>query len=103
MSTIQTKIKEKDDTIKSAKKLYFIREEIIKAFKKGIFPQKDGFQVEKGTDEESTLEGEKIDTTDMPELESEEFAEQRINQQGKGLKLLTPNQMPSRLPIFQLN
>ena len=100
MSTIQTKIKEKDDTIKSAKKLYFIREEIIKAFKKGIFPYKDGFQVEKGTDEESTLEGEEIDTTDMPELESEEFAEQRINQQGKGLKLLTPNQMPSRLPIF---
>ena len=39
------------------------------------------------------------DTTDMPELESEESAAQRINQQGKGLKMLTPNQMLSRLPI----
>ena len=39
------------------------------------------------------------DTTDMPELESEESAEKRINQQGKGLKILTPNQMLNRLPI----
>ena len=36
----------------------------------------------------------------MPELESEESAEQRRNQQGKGLKILTPNQMLSRLPIY---
>ena len=35
------------------------------------------------------------DTTDMPELESEESAEQR----GQGLKILTPSQMLSRLPI----
>ena len=35
----------------------------------------------------------------MPELESEEFAAQRRYQQGKGLKILTPNQMLSRLPI----
>ena len=39
------------------------------------------------------------DTTNMPELESEESAAQRRNQQGKGLKILTPNQMLSRLPI----
>ena len=41
----------------------------------------------------------------MPELESEESAAQRRNQQGKGLKILTPNQMLSRLPISlaQLN
>ena len=39
------------------------------------------------------------DTTNMPELESEESAEQWRNQQGKGLKILTPNQMLSRLPI----
>ena len=42
----------------------------------------------------------------MPDLESEESAtEQRRNQQGKGLKILTPNQMLSRLPITltQLN
>ena len=31
----------------------------------------------------------------MPELESEESAEQRRNQPGKGRKILTPNQMLS--------
>ena len=35
--TNQTKIKEKDDALKTAKKLLFIKEEIINAFKKGIF------------------------------------------------------------------
>ena len=37
----------------------------------------------------------------MPELESEESAveRRRRNQQGKGLKILTSNQMISRLPI----
>ena len=39
------------------------------------------------------------DTTDMPELESEESAAKRKNQQGQGLKILTPDQMLSRLPI----
>ena len=42
---------------------------------------------------------EKPDTKDMPELESEESASERRNQQGQGLKILTPNQMLSRLPI----
>ena len=88
----KTKIKEKNDALKSAKKLFFIREEIIDAFKKGVFPCIDGFHVEKETDEQP-------DTTDMPELESEESAEQKRNQPGKGLNILTPNQMLSRLPI----
>ena len=35
--TSKIKIKEKDDTLKSAKKLFFVREEIINAFKKAIF------------------------------------------------------------------
>ena len=36
----------------------------------------------------------------MPNLESEESAaEQRRNQQGKGLKIQTPSEMLSRLPI----
>ena len=45
------------------------------------------------------------DTTGIPDLESEESAEQRRNQQGQGLKILTPNQMLRRLPISlaQLN
>ena len=35
----------------------------------------------------------------IPDLESEESAAQRRNQPGRGLKILTPNQMLSRLPI----
>ena len=42
---------------------------------------------------------EEPDTTDMPELESEESAAQRREHEGKGLKILTPPQMPNRLPI----
>ena len=60
---------------------------------------KDIFKPEdKKTDEQP-------DTTDLPELESEESAEQRRTQQGEGLKILTPIQMLTRLPISlaQLN
>ena len=35
----------------------------------------------------------------MPELEDEESATERRNQQGQGLKIQTPDQMFSRLPI----
>ena len=42
---------------------------------------------------------EQPDTADMPELESEESASARKNQTGEGLKILTPDQMLSRLPI----
>ena len=78
--------------------MFFTREEIITAFKKGISPYIDGFQVEKETDEE-------IGTTNMSDLEGKESAAQRRNQQEKGLKILTPNQMLRRLPISlaQLN
>ena len=38
-------------------------------------------------------------TTYMPDLESEESAQQRKKQEGQVLKRLTPNQMFSRLPI----
>ena len=36
----------------------------------------------------------------MPELESQKSAEERRNQQGKGLKIPTPDQMLRRLPII---
>ena len=42
---------------------------------------------------------EQPDTIDMPDLESGEFDEQRRKQKGQGLKILTPDQMLSRLPI----
>ena len=46
------------------------------------------------------FDAKEIDTTDRPDLESEESAAIRKNQQGQGLKILTPNQMLSRLPIY---
>ena len=93
----KTKIKEKDDTLESANKLYSIREDIIDAFSKGIFSYIDGFQVEKETDKETN---EQPNTTNMSELESGESAEERRNQTGKGLKILAASQMLSRLPII---
>ena len=46
-----------------------------------------------------TKSDEKPNITDMSELESEESAASKRNQQGRGLNILTPNQMLSRLPI----
>ena len=43
--------------------MFFIREDIIRAFKRGIFPYVDGFKVEKESDEESD-ENDEIDTTE---------------------------------------
>ena len=42
---------------------------------------------------------EQLDNKDMPDLESEESVEQRRNKKGQGLKILTPQQMLSRLLI----
>ena len=75
--TSKIKIKEKDDTLKTAKRLYAIKNEIINAFKKGIFPDMDGIHVKKEKDEDTD---EEIDTTIIPELESEESAAERRNQ-----------------------
>ena len=78
-----------------------MRKKIINAFSECIFLYIDGFQVEKESDEESTLENEEIDTRDMSESESEESEGSGFgnNTKGKGLKILTPSQMLSRLPI----
>ena len=43
----QIKIGAKNDTLKSAKKSFNIRDKIISAFKKGVFPYIDGFQAQK--------------------------------------------------------
>ena len=82
--TSQIKIKEKDDRLKTAKMLYSSRDDIINAFKKGIFPYIDGFQVKEEEIDEDT--DEEIETTIMPELENEESAAERRNQQGQGIK-----------------
>ena len=53
-------------------------------------------EILKSTDKKTD---EQPDTTNMPELESELSAEQRRNKKKHGLKMLTPNQMLSKLPI----
>ena len=73
----QTKIKEQNGTLKSEKKIS----------QSGVFPYIDGFQRKKDTDEksdeESMLENEEIDATDMPDLETGESAAKRRNQPEK--------------------
>ena len=54
---------------------------------------------EKESDMQTQQSDERPDTTDTPDLESEESTVQRRNQQGQGLKILKPNQIFSRLPI----
>ena len=57
---------------------------------------KDDKQLESTDDEPDKADDkadEQPDTTYIPKLESEESAEQRRNQQGQGLKILTPQQM----------
>ena len=48
---------------------------------------------------DSVREDRDLSVSKIPDLESEESAAQRRNQSGRGLKILTPNQMLSRLPI----
>ena len=59
-----------------------------------------GSKVDEEVDDETDDEtDEQQDTTDMPKLESEESAAQRREQEGKVLKILTPQQMLSRMSI----
>ena len=54
---------------------------------------------EKKSDIERKESDEQPDTTDVPELESEKPAAKRRNQERHRLKILTPDQMLSRLPV----
>ena len=47
------KIKAKEETLSAAEKLLNNRQEVIDAFKTGIFPYIDGFQIKEESDEES--------------------------------------------------
>ena len=54
---------------------------------------------EEKSDAEKQESDEKPNTTNMSKLEDEESATERRNQQGQGLKMLTPDQKLSRLTI----
>ena len=55
---------------------------------------------QKADDKTDETDDEQVDTTDMFDLETEESAEQRRKHKGQGLKILTPQQVLTRLPIF---
>ena len=55
--------------------------------------------LKKKSDIERKESDEQPDTTDVPELESEKPAAKRRNQERHRLKILTPDQMLSRLPV----
>ena len=62
--------------------------------------EKGDFEIFKEKSDKGKQEtDEQPDTTDMSELKSEESVAERRNQPGKGLKILTPDQMLRRLPI----
>ena len=54
---------------------------------------------QKADDKTDEIGDEQPETTDMPELETEESAEARLNQRGQVPKILTPQEMLSRLPF----
>ena len=66
-------------------------------FMASLFSDSDGETASEESANEET--NEQPDTTDMPDFESGESAEQR-NEEGEVLKVLTPDQMLSRLSIF---
>ena len=62
--------------------------------------KEDDFEIFKEkSDKEKQESDEQLGTRDMAELESKESAVEKRNQQGQGLKILTPDRMLSRLPI----
>ena len=70
------------------------KSESVEVNKKGDFEI-----IKKKSDKEKQESNEQPDTTDMPEWENEESATERRKIDGKGLKILTLDQMLSRLPI----
>ena len=98
----------KRDTLKNAREFFNGREMITTAFKNGAFPLPDQSSIYQEDKKEfippkdfaSESDYDEFDTPqDIPDLQSEESAAQRHNQLGKGPKILTPDQMLSRLPI----
>ena len=81
--------------------ILFMVNEIFTGESESVGPNEKGdFEIFKEkSDKEKQESNERPDTTDMPELESEQSAAERRNQQERGLKILTSDQMLSRLPI----
>ena len=81
--------------------ILFMINEIFTGESESVEANKEGnFEVFKEKlDKEKQESDEPLDIRGMPELKSEISAVERRNQQGQGLKTLTPDQKLSRLPI----
>ena len=80
----------------SREKIKFIFKQLQEIFMESKTDEEVDDEIDNEVDDETD---EQPDTTDMPELKSEEFAAQRREDEGKGLKTLTPEEMLSRLLI----
>ena len=83
--------KERNLNTKAAQKMVDIYDQVRKIFIKPSKPSRIPIK--------ESEEFEENEQPDMPELESEESAAQRREYGGQGLKILTPEQMLSRLSI----
>ena len=87
MYNAKSKPKEYDEVKESEQKFEESIEERVK------------LREQKAVDKKDETVDEQLDTTDILHLESKEYAEQRRKHRGQGLKILTPQQMLSRVPI----
>ena len=81
--------------------IIFVVNQIFTGESESVELNKEGnFEVFKEKlNKEKQVSHEQLEPRDMPELGIEESAAKRRNQQGQGLKILTLNQILSRLPI----
>ena len=106
------KIESRKKVFKNTKIFYEGRNLVVFLFEEGIFPLPKESHYKKPSDKTNDETGDETndetdderddkqpDITDMLALESEEAIAQRRNQEGRGLKILTTNQMFSRSPI----
>ena len=100
------KVESRKEVLKNAQKFFYGRNLALFAIEENTFslPKEEMPQHEKWKEEKDQKSNDKFYVqeeiaTDMTDFESEESAEQRRNKKGQGLKILTLNQMLSRLPM----
>ena len=103
----QTYVNKKAEVFKNAESLFEAQKLIYTGFMDNLFSRSDEFSTpkqettrDKVPDFEIRKKFEETPRDIIPDLETEESAEQRRKHKGQGLKILAPQQMPSRLPIF---
>ena len=91
----------RDLNTNAAKEMVDVYDQVKTIFiKPSIATDETDYETDEAKDDETDDEtDEQPDTADMPKLESEESAAQKRENEGQGLRISTPGQMISRLPI----